>query len=114
MLRVIECVARGSCRCSVEQAPSASSSLIAVATTSETVTQRLGVSYEVTVETVSTTPLDEDAGQPGAGTLRLPDDAPASTPERRIDWFVEIHVHLPFGPDVTSRVPITVVSASTP
>lgn len=55
--------------------PRATASLIAVATT---------------VETVLKVPVAVDVAGAGTGKLRVSDDAPASTPERQIEWFVEV------------------------
>jgi hypothetical protein len=43
-----------------------------------------------------------------ASALCVPANAPATTPGRQIDWFLEVRVHLPLGPDVTVRAPIEV------
>ena len=88
--------------------PRATASLIAVATTSGMRVGKLSASYEVEVETVLTIPVEADAARPGSGTLWVPAASPTSTRERHIDWFLEVHVHLPLGPDVTVRAPIEV------
>lgn len=88
--------------------PRATASLIAVAATSGTRRGKLAASYEVEVETVLTIPVPNDPSRPGSGALCMPADAPASTPGRQIDWFLEVRVHLPLGPDVTVRATIDV------
>jgi hypothetical protein len=93
-------------------APRATARLIAVATTSGVKERKSALSYEIshetTVETVLKLPVAMDVAGAGVGKLRVPDDAPARTPDRQIDWFVEVQVHLPLGPDITVRVPIQV------
>lgn len=92
--------------------PRATASLIAVATTSGARVGKLSASYEVETETVLTIPVEEDAARSGSGTLWVPAASPTSTRERgrHIDWFLEVHVHLPLGPDITVRAPIEVSS----
>lgn len=92
--------------------PRANASLIAVATTSDVGRGKSALSYEIsysiTVETVLKVPVAGDVDRAGAGRLRVPDDAPASTPDRQIEWFVEVQVHVPLGPDITVCVPVQV------
>jgi hypothetical protein len=102
-----ECAAR-----SPMGSPRVTASLIATATTSGSKERKsflsYEISYEITVETVLKVPVAVEVAGAGAGKLRVPNDAPASTPERQIEWFVEVHVHLPLGPDITVRVPVQV------
>jgi hypothetical protein len=65
------------------------------------------ISHETTVETVLKVPVAVD-GASMTGKPCVPDDAPVSTPGRQIEWFVEVQVHLPLGPDITVRVPVQV------
>lgn len=94
--------------------PRATASVVAVATTSESTERTSALSYEMssgtTVETVLTIPVQEDALQPGTGTLSVPDDARARVRlcPGQIDWFLAVRVHVPLGPDATVRVPIDV------
>ncbi len=91
---------------SLRGTPWSAASLVAIA--SRSTLNMLGGEYEVNILPVCTIPVEEDAAQPGSGQLRLPDDAPVSTRERQVDWFVQIHIDLPPGPHVRVRVPIEV------
>jgi hypothetical protein len=72
-------------------------------------TETRSTGSSVQSSTVRTIPL-HDPEHRGAATVRIPDDAPTSVadPRYKLDWFVEIRAHLPLGPDVRVRAPITV------